>query len=112
MDEAGRHDKWRLLTGAEGSDAPAFVRQAVYLYDTHLPAGRSTDLPSKPGFDRWLYVFRGDVVAGGRKAGKHTALMFAGDGVSPRMEASGDADLVVFLVDRNARFSRGGTISG
>ena len=112
LDEAGRNGAWRLLTGPERSDAPTFVRQAVYLYDTHLPAGRSTDLPSKPGFDRWLYVFRGSVVAGERKATKHTALMFAGDGASPRAEASEDADLAVFLVDRNARFSRRGTISG
>lgn len=112
LDEAGRNDKWRLLAGPEGSDAPTFVRQAVYFYDTHLPAGRGTDLPSKPGFDRWLYVFRGSIVAGEHKAGKHVALMFAGDGVSPKVKASEDADLVVFLVDRNARFSRAGTISG
>jgi redox-sensitive bicupin YhaK (pirin superfamily) len=112
LNEVERNDQWRLLTGPEGSGAPTFVRQAVYLYDTHLPAGRSTDLPSKPGFDRWLYVFRGSVVAGEHKAGKHTALMFAGNGASPKVDANEDADLVLFLVDRNARFSRGGTISG
>jgi redox-sensitive bicupin YhaK (pirin superfamily) len=112
LNEVERNDQWRLLTGPEGSGAPTFVRQAIYLYDTHLPAGRSTDLPSKPGFDRWLYVFRGSVVAGKHKAGKHTALMFADDGTSPRVDANEDADLVLFLVDRNARFSRGGTISG
>lgn len=111
LDEARRNDEWRLLTGPEGSGAPTFVRQAVYLYDTHLPAGRSADLPSKPSFDRWLYVFGGNVIAGEHKAGKHTALMFA-DGVSPSVQAREDADLVVFLVDRNARVSRGGTISG
>jgi len=112
LDEAERDGQWRLLAGPEGSDAPTFVRQALYLYDTHLPAGRSTELPSKPGFDRWLYVFRGNVAAGEHKAGKHTALMFAGDGISPRVEVSEDANLVVFLVDRNARYSREGTISG
>ena len=112
LNEARRNGQWRLLTGPEGSDAPTFVRQAIYLYDIHLPAGRSTDLPSKSGFDRWLYVFRGSVVAGEHKAGKHTALMFAGDAAAPRVEAKEDADLVVFLVDRTARFSRGGTISG
>jgi redox-sensitive bicupin YhaK (pirin superfamily) len=112
LDEVERNDQWRLLTGPEGSGAPTFVRQAVYLYDTHLPAGRSIDLPSKPGFDRWLYVFRGNIGAGEQEAGKHTALMFADDGNSPRVDANEDADLVLFLVDRNARFSRGGTISG
>jgi redox-sensitive bicupin YhaK (pirin superfamily) len=112
LDEAGRNDQWRLLTGPEGSDAPTFVRQAIYLYDTHVSAGRSTELPSKPGFDRWLYVFRGSVVAGEHEAATHTALMLAGDGISPKVDAREDADLVLFLVDRNARFSRGGTISG
>ncbi|MET4208790.1 pirin family protein [Bradyrhizobium sp. LA2.1] len=112
LDEAARKDKWRLLTGPEGSDVSTFVRQAIYLYDIHLPAGRSTELPSKPGFDRWLYVFRGSIVADGHKADKHTALMFAGDRASPRLEASEDADLIVFLVDRDSRYSRGGTISG
>ena len=112
LDEVERNDKWRLLTGPEGFGAPTFVRQAVYLYDTHLPAGRSTDLPSKPGFDRWLYVFRGNIGVGEQEAGKHTALMFAGNGASPKVDANEDADLVLFLVDRNARFSRGGTISG
>ncbi|SFH80326.1 pirin family protein [Bradyrhizobium sp. cf659] len=112
LNEAGRNDQWRLLTGPDGSDAPTFVRQAIYLYDTHLPAGRSTELPSKRGFDRWLYVFRGSVLAGEHKAGKHTALMFASCGASPKVKASEDTDLVVFLVDRNARYSREGTISG
>ncbi|WP_049823195.1 pirin family protein [Bradyrhizobium sp. WSM2254] len=112
LDEARRNDQWRLLTGPLGADAPTFVRQAVYLYDAYLPAGRSIDLPSKPSFDRWLYVFRGNIVAGEHKAGRHTALLFAGDGASPKVEASEDTDLVVFLVDRTARFSRGGTISG
>ena len=56
-----------LLAGPRGSAAPSFVRQAVYLYDTHLSAGASIDLPAMPGFDRWLYVFRGAVSVGNGK---------------------------------------------
>ena len=40
LDEAERNDHWRLLTGPTGSAAPSFVRQAIYLYDTHLSAER------------------------------------------------------------------------
>src|SRR6266851_6660603 len=46
LDEATRLDRWRLLVGPAGSAAPSFVRQAIYLYDTHLSAGGSIDLPA------------------------------------------------------------------
>ncbi|WOS63050.1 pirin family protein [Sinorhizobium fredii] len=54
LDEAERLNQWRLLTGPVGSGAPSFVRQAIYLYDTHVSAGVSIELPLVPGFDRWL----------------------------------------------------------
>jgi redox-sensitive bicupin YhaK (pirin superfamily) len=112
LDEAKRNDQWRLLTGPIGSAAPSFVRQAVYLYDAHLSAGGSIDLPSKAGFDRWLYVFRGAVSAGQREAGTHTALMIGADETALNVTATMESDLVVFLVDRAAKFSREGTMSG
>lgn len=112
LDEIKRNDQWRLLTGPKGSGAPTLVRQAIYLYDTQLAAGRSIDLPSKPGFDRWLYVFRGRISAGQHEVGTHTALMLAADQADMNVTAVLETDLVVFLVDRNAKFSRGGTISG
>jgi redox-sensitive bicupin YhaK (pirin superfamily) len=39
LDEAQRDSRWRLLTGPVGSTAPTFVRQVVYLYDTHVSDG-------------------------------------------------------------------------
>jgi len=112
LDEAKRNDQWRLLTGPMGSAAPSFVRQAVYLYDTHLLAGGNIDLPSVAGSDRWLYVFRGAVSVGQQEAQTHTALMIGADETAPTVTATTDSDLVVFLVDRNASFSREGTMSG
>lgn len=112
LDEADRNDQWRLLTGPIGAAAPSYVRQAVYLYDTHLSAGGSIDLPSMPGFDRWLYVFRGAVSVGEQEAGTHTALMIGADETALDVTATLESDLVVFLVDRSARFTREGTISG
>jgi redox-sensitive bicupin YhaK (pirin superfamily) len=112
LDESGRDGQWRLLSGPKGSAAPTFVRQAIYLYDTHLPAGERIDLPSRPGFDRWLYVFAGKVTVGEEEAATHTALMIGANETAPDVTAATDADLVVFLVDRSAKFSREGTISG
>lgn len=105
-------DHWRLLAGPRGSAAPGFVRQAVYLYDTHLSAGASIDLPAMPGFDRWLYVFRGAVSVGNEQAETHTALAISADTTAIEVTAIREADLVLFLVDRQAPFSRAGTLSG
>lgn len=112
LDETKRNDQWRLLTGPDGSAAPTFVRQAVYLYDAHLSAGSSIDLPSLQGFDRWFYVFRGAVSVGQREAGTHTAIMIDADETALDVTATTDSDLVVFLVNRRASFSRQGTMSG
>lgn len=112
LDEAARRDRWRLLAGPVGSAAPSFVRQAIYLYDTQLSAGGSIALPMVPGFDRWLYVFRGVVSVGDEQADTHTALTFGADQTAPDVTATREADLVLLLVDRQAAFSRAGTMSG
>jgi len=109
--ETDRSGHWRLLTGPEGSDAPTAVRQAVYLYDTHLAAGATINVPTRPGFDRWLYVFDGSVSTGGHVADKHDALIVGADGNPATVNAALDSELVVFLVNRNTRFSRQGTMS-
>lgn len=112
LDETERNGQWRLLTGPAGSAAPTFVRQAIYLYDTQLAAGATIDVPSMEGFDRWLYVFRGEVTAGPQKVGWHTALMIGADEPQFKVTATLDSDLVVFLVNRSAKYSREGTMSG
>jgi len=112
LDKTESIDRWRLLAGPVGSAAPSFVRQAIYLYDTHLSAGGSIDLPTVPGFDRWLYVFRGAVSVGDKQAETHTALTISADQTALEVTASREADLVLFLVNRQASFSRAGTMSG
>jgi redox-sensitive bicupin YhaK (pirin superfamily) len=112
LDKTQSVDHWRLLAGPVGSAAPSFVRQAVYLYDTRLSAGASIELPTVPGLDRWLYVFRGAVSVGGRQAETHTALTIGAGKAAPEVMAIREADLVLFLVDRKAAFSRAGTMSG
>lgn len=112
LDKTKSIDRWRLLAGPLGSAAPSFVRQAIYLYDTHLSAGGSIDLPTVPGFDRWLYVFRGAVSVGNELAETYTALTISADQTTFAVTARLETDLVLFLVDRQASFSRAGTMSG
>jgi redox-sensitive bicupin YhaK (pirin superfamily) len=112
LNEAERNGQWRLLTGPVGSAAPSFVRQAIYLYDAHVSAGANIDLPTVPGVDQWLYVFRGKVSVGGQQAETHTALTFGADESVRNVMALTETDLVLFLVDRRAPFSRAGTLSG
>jgi len=112
LDKTRSIDRWRLLAGPVGSEAPSFVRQAIYLYDTHLSAGGSIALPTIPGFDRWLYVFRGAISVGSEQAETHTALTIGPDQTALDVTAIQETDLVLFLVDRQAAFSRAGTMSG
>jgi redox-sensitive bicupin YhaK (pirin superfamily) len=111
LDAAERDGKWRLLTGPVGSAAPTTVRQSVYLYDAHLSAGSTIDLPKQGGFDRWFYVFAGAVTLGGETLRKYDALMLADQGAAS-VTATEDSDVVVFLIDRKNKFSRSGTMSG
>jgi len=111
LDASGRENQWRLLTGSVGSAAPTSVRQAVFLYDEHLSAGTSIDLPVKDGFDRWFYVFAGEATVGGQMLRKYDALMIPDQAVTS-VTAVQDLDVVVFLVCRKNKFSRSGTMSG
>jgi len=87
-----------------GSAAPSFVRQAVYLYDTHLSAGGSIGLPTVPGFDRWLYVFRGAVSVGDEQADTHTALTISADQTTFEVEGEPGGGPGALFVDRQAPF--------
>jgi hypothetical protein len=49
---------------------------------------------------------------GGQPAETHTALTFGADEAARDVTALTETDLVLFLVDRRAPFSRAGTLSG
>jgi quercetin 2,3-dioxygenase len=103
---------WRLLAGFDGSDAPTIVRQRLLLLDQALPAGQSTIVPVRDGFDTWIYVFNGEVIAGGNTYTRGDAVAATDHEYMPELRAVADADLVLFQVDRTAPFSRAGTLSG
>jgi quercetin 2,3-dioxygenase len=105
-------DGWRTLAGPPGSGAPTVVRQVVHLLDLHLPAGGRTELPLRPGFDLFLYVFSGTVRFGGRVMSPTWGATVTGPGRVGHVEAEEPADLVAVLVDPRAKATRAGTLSG
>lgn len=102
---------WTLLAGPEGDGAPLVIRQEVAFYDAHLRAGDVIDVPQTNGRSQWLYVMDGEVALAGETLRKGDA---ATDGAAalPAITAIGPTTLVLFLVDRQAKATLAGTISG
>ncbi len=111
------HDKpmdnsdWYVMVGPEGSDAPLYVRQNVYIMDAHLKAGESLDVPIYEGLAPFLYVMNGEIQIGDILVGKQEAVTDV-DAPLPAFTASSDATVVLFMVDLEVDMSMAGTISG
>ena len=112
FESATSNEEWRLIAGPAESNAPLSVRNKVWVYDRRIVSG-TIDVPVESNLDTFLYVFSGairivgDVVL---SAGDSFTLE-AGDEL-PELVAIEPSDLVLFRVDRHAKFSRAGTLSG
>lgn len=105
-------DGWRTLAGPPGSGAPTTVRQAVHILDLHLQPGGRTELPLRPGFDLFLYVFSGTVKFGGRVMSPGWGATVTGPGRVGAVDGEEAADLVAVLIDPKAQATRAGLLSG
>jgi quercetin 2,3-dioxygenase len=103
---------WRLLAGFDGSGAPTTVRQRLLLSDRALETGEFAPVPTRAGFDNWLYVFNGEVEIDGRVYSRGDALAATEGDAMGSIRAISNADVVLFAVDRSAPVSRAGTLSG
>lgn len=111
------HDKpadnrtWYVMAGPEGSEAPLYVRQNVYILDAHPKAGEVLEIPVYEGFKPFLYVMNGETQVGDLTMGKQEAVT---DLVQPlpALTAIEDTTVVLFFVDLHAPMSLKGTISG
>ena len=101
--------EWRHLFGPEGGDAPLVVRNAVDCYDCRLDAGATVGLPSRPGWDTYLYVFEGSVTVGDEAVGYTESAVVTGDG-EVAVTAEEDSLLVAFSLNPDATITRQGTI--
>jgi len=104
-------NEWRHLFGPEGGDAPLYVRNAVEFYDCWVDDGETVRLPTRPGWDTYLYVFEGAVTTdnGETSIGYTESALVTGDG-ERSVTATEDSILVAFCIDPNAPITRQGTI--
>jgi redox-sensitive bicupin YhaK (pirin superfamily) len=104
-------NEWRYLFGPEDGDAPLYVRNEVDFYDCRLEADATVTLPSRPGWDTYLYVFDGAVTAGDDATSigyTESALVTGDDDVA--VTATEDSTIVAFCIDSDAPITRQGTI--
>ena len=102
-------NEWRHLFGPEGSEAPLFVRNNAHCYDCRLDAGETVELPTRPDWNTYLYVFEGAIDIGAKSLGYTESALVNGDGDVPAT-ASEDTVLVAFPIDPSASITRQGTI--
>ncbi|MDV6378572.1 pirin family protein [Sporosarcina sp. GW1-11] len=111
------HDKpvdnrdWYVMVGPEGSGAPLYVRQNVYILDSHPKAGEELEIPTYTGLTPFLYVMNGEITVQDLTIGKREAITDVVNPLPPLI-ANEDTIIVLFFIDRNAPMSLNGTISG
>ncbi len=110
LEEAKSHNAWRLLAGPEESNAPLTLRNAVWIYDAHL-AGAALTVPERESFDSFLYVFSGAAAVGEERLQAGDSMLCV-DEPGAEVRADSSAELVTFLIDRDAPASRSGSLSG
>lgn len=104
-------DQWHLIGGPETTNAPLKIRQQVRVFDARLASGQELSIPTCDNLTHWIYVMEGAVRVGSEYLVKGEAATDL-DALLPCIHAESDASLVLFLVDRTARATRDGTISG
>ena len=102
-------NEWRHLFGPEQTDAQLSVRNAVDLHDCRLEAGETVAVPTKSGWDTYLYVFEGEVGLAGESLGYTESAVLTGDGEAI-VTARDESILVAFVLDVDAPITRQGTI--
>ena len=108
--EVRSENEWRLIAGPETAGAPLVFRSAVTMFDQRLTSA-STTLPELGGKTGFFYVVSGSVtVSPNLKLGAGDGLVIEGE--TPEVQHESDADLVLFVVDRSAPFTRAGAFSG
>ncbi|HLR43330.1 MAG TPA: pirin family protein [Pseudogracilibacillus sp.] len=110
-DKPENNQDWYVMVGPEGSAAPLYVRQQVYILDAHPKAGEKLEVPIYEGFTPFLYVMHGKITVGDVTIGKQEAVTDVENSLPPII-ANEDTTVVLFFVDMHAEMSTAGTISG
>ena len=102
---------WYVMVGPEGSDAPLYVRQNVYILDAHPKVGDALEIPTYEGLKPFLYVMNGEIMIQNLTIGKQEAVTDLVNPLPPLI-VNESATIVLFFVDMDAPMSLEGTISG
>jgi quercetin 2,3-dioxygenase len=101
-------NRWRLLAGHERSKAPMQFRSEVLFYDVRLEKGKSLQTPILNGLTGFLYVFSGSVNIENNSITVEKGDSIVVKGEQLNLTSNEDSDLVFFVLDENAPFSRNG----
>lgn len=104
-------NQWRLLAGPERSESPMQFRSEVFFYDARLEKENSLQTPKLNGRIGFLYLFSGNVIL--ENKGENVR---EGDSILIKEEqlnliSNEDSDLVFFILDEAAPYSRNGLFS-
>ena len=110
-DKPTNNPNWYVMAGPEGSEAPLYVRQNVFILDAHPKIGEELEIPTYDGFTPFLYVMNGEITIQNLTIGKQEAVTDLVNPLPP-VVANEDTTIVLFFVDLNASMSMDGTISG
>lgn len=107
-DEAHRLNEWRLLAGHDRSEAPMLFRSEVLFYDVRLEKETILQTPNLNGKTGLLYVFSGSL-----KIENNSKAVEKGDSIVIKEEQLNlisieNSDLVFFVLDKTAPYSRNG----
>ena len=106
-DEAYSINKWRHIGGNEQSSAPLIINSEIDIYDTRILNGR-VDLPQFEDKTAYLYVFDGslNVPELDENLKKGDAILIEQEVFS--VQSTETADLVLFVLDKEAKYSKNG----
>ena len=114
LEESQRENRWRLVVGPDDveTDAPATVRQNLFIRDTRVDADGSIEVPMREGYDQWLYLFSGTArLPDGTLLAEGAALAASDEERVEHIHAVDQCDLVLFEIQQNAPFTLAGSLS-
>lgn len=107
-DETYSPNQWRLIAGHERSEAPMLFRSEVLFYDVKLEEGTTLQTPNIKGRTGLLYLFSGNVTieTNGETVEKGDSVVIKEEQLD--LKSNKNSDLVFFILDEIATYSRNG----
>jgi quercetin 2,3-dioxygenase len=97
------------VAGPENTEGPSFIRNDVRFYDAHLARGAEIALPKRPGWNAFIYAYRGHIDVNGTSHETNESALLVNE-TEARVKALGDAIVVAFLINPKAPVTHAGTI--